>query len=118
MAGKPPRKNRSFEPIETLPQYDDIYDSVEFQLATGQTNYNVKVNQVTSFINAPRAHSLIIKTDQTITIKFNSTSNSSHTISRGEGSLTITRNMGFEVTNIFITNSSGNTANIKILLVP
>jgi hypothetical protein len=118
MSGKPPRKNRPFEPIETLPQYDNIYDSVEFQLATGQTDYNVRTVQTSSFINAPRAHSLIIKTDQTITVKFNDNTNSSHTISRGEGSLTITRNMGFEITNIFITNASGNTANIKIFLIP
>lgn len=118
MAGKPERKNRSFYAQEVTPEYHSIYDSVEFSLATGQTDYDVKTNQSTSFKNVPRAHSLIIRTDQTITVKFNDDSNTSMTISRGEGSLTVTRNMGFEITNLFITNASGSTAAIKIFLIP
>lgn len=118
MPGKPPRKNRYFDAVDVVPQYDDVYDSAEFSLTTGNTNYNVKTNESTSFVSVPRAHSIIIRTDQTITVRFNSISNSAITISRGEGSLTITRDIGLEITNIYVTNASGSTAAIKIFLVP
>lgn len=112
------RKSSDFLANKIEGVYHDVYDSVEFALTTGQTDYNVATNQATSFVNAPYAHSIVIRTDQTITVKFNASTNTAITISRGEGSLTITRDMGIEVTNIFITNSSGSTANIKVLMVP
>ena len=112
------RKNSDFLPDVVEGVYQTVYDSVEFALATGQTDYNVATNQSTSFVNAPYTRSIVIRTDQEITVKFNSSDSKAITISRREGSLTITRDMGLEITNIFITNASGSTANIKLFQVP
>jgi hypothetical protein len=112
------RKNDSLNAHKIQEIYSDVYDSIEFQVTTATTDYNVKTTQATSFKNAPIAHSIVIRTDQTVTVKLNASTNTAFTVSRGEGSFTITRNMGIEVTNLFITNVSGNTANIKIFLAP
>jgi len=112
------RKNDGLNAHKIQEIYSDVYDSIEFQLTTGQTDYNLKTNQATSFKNVPYAHSVVIRTDQTITVKLNASTNTVFTVSRGEGSFTFTRNMGIEITNLYISNASGNTANIKIFLVP
>ena len=90
------------------------YDSAEFTLATGQTNYNVKTNQAASFSNIPVAKRLEIRTNVAISVKFNSSANAAITISPTDSPYTME---WLEVTNIFITNNSGSTASIKILLV-
>jgi len=97
-------------------EYHDVYDSAEFNLTTGQTNYDVGANVSGAFSNIKNAHSIIIRTNKTITVRLNSTANSAITISVAEGSLVIDRKMGFEITNIYVTNASGVTAAIKILL--
>ena len=97
-------------------EYHDVYDSAEFNLITAQTDYDVAANVTGAFSNIKNAHSIIIRTNKTISIKLNSDTNASITITIGEGSLTIDRKMGFEITNVFITNISGLTAAIKILL--
>lgn len=97
-------------------EYHDTYDSAEFNLSTGQTDYDVAANVTGAFSNIKNAHSIIIRTNKTISIKLNSDANASITITVAEGSLTIDRKMGFEITNVFITNASGLTAAIKILL--
>ena len=96
--------------------YHDTYDSAEFNLATGQTDYDVADNVSGAFSNIKNAHSIIIRTNKTISVKLNSTDNASITITAAEGSLTIDRKIGFEVRNVFVTNASGVTAAIKILL--
>lgn len=96
--------------------YHDTYDSAEFNLSTGQTDYDVAANVTGAFSNIKNAHSIIIRTNKTITIKLNDDANASITITAAEGSLTIDRKMGFEITNVLITNASGVTAAIKILL--
>jgi len=115
MDGK--RENDYFAPLVVAPKYQGKYDEAEFNLATGQTNYNVKVNESDAFVNVARAHSVIIRTNYTITVRFNSTSYPAITIARSEGVLAIGREHGLEVTNIFISNASGSTAAIKIMLI-
>lgn len=105
-------------PKVVVPKYYNAYDSVEFTLATAQSDYNIKVNELTSFNAVPYAHCLMIRTNQTISIKLNSASNSAITIDVSEGSLVITRDTAIEITNIFVTNNSGSSAAVKILLFP
>lgn len=113
------QKNRSdYLAQKVVEEYSTDYDSAEFNLATGQTNYNVKVNESDAFSKIVYAHSVVIRTNKTITVRFNSASNSAITINISEGSYTIDRKMGLEITNIYITNASGATAAIKVLLIP
>lgn len=98
-------------------QFYDNYDSAEFTVSTGTTNYNVSTQEADAFASVKKAHSCLIRTDRTITIRFNSTDNKVITLADVEGQLQIPRDMGLEITNIFITNNSGDTANIKILAV-
>ena len=106
------------EPIITTNDYFDTYDSAEFSLTTGQTDYNVGANVTGAFSNVKYAHAVIIRSNKTISVKLNSTANASITLSIAEGSLVISRDLGLEISNIFVTNASGATAAIKILLVP
>lgn len=90
------------------------YDNAEFSVATGTSNYDVKANQnLFGDGDVDLPYFTRITTDQTITIKLNST---------GDDSITITSSMSpfvldeiIEVRNVYITNNSGNTANVKIL---
>lgn len=112
------RDSEGFLPKIVVPKYFNVYDSVEFTLATGQSDYNIAVNESLSFKNVKYAHCLMIRTNQTISIKLNSASNSDITIDISEGSLVITRDTAIEITNIFVTNNSGASAAVKILLFP
>lgn len=96
--------------------YKDVYDSTEFDLTSPQTNYNVKVNVPELFNNIKNIHSLIIKTNKAIGIRLNSIINPLITIGVKEKELAIGKSIGFEVTNIYLTNTSGLTATIKISL--
>jgi hypothetical protein len=89
------------------------YDNVEFTLATGQTDYDVKTNVAGAFSNVATARNINIRTDVTITIKFNATTNTSITITSSDSPLKVDT---LEITNIYISNASGSNANIKILL--
>ena len=92
---------------------NDVYDNAEFTLANGQTDYDVKVGESDAFNNIETATLIEIRTDKTITVKFNSTSNDSYTITSSDSPAVFDT---LEVTNIFISNASGNTANIKVFL--
>ena len=96
----------------------DTYDSAESSITTGQTNYDIRANFATAFVNVRKARACIIRSDQTVTIRFNSTSKPAVTLDVAEGKLEITKEMGFEIAEIYITNASGSTAAIKILLFP
>lgn len=99
-------------------QFYDNYDSAEFTVANSTTDYDVSTQESSAFDSVKKVHACLIRTDEDITIKFNSTSNSGVTLTAAEGQLQIPRDMGLEITNIFITNNSGATANIKLLMTP
>ena len=85
------------------------YDSAEF--ASGVVNdYDVKASESDAFSNVTLAKFCSIRTDATITIKFNSASNPSITID-ANSSLNVDT---LEITNIFITAAAN--ANVKIFL--
>jgi hypothetical protein len=97
------------------------YESIEFNVSTGQTNYDVASNQATfgtifgegKVVPSP-AREMILRTDQTITVKLNSSSNHSITVTAGDSPFSYQG----EVSNVYITNASGSTASIKLLLLP
>jgi len=94
------------------------YESVEFALATASTDYDLDANQAdflsvfSSKTNTPYPSQVMIRTDQTITIKLNSTGNHAITITATDSPIIL---KGLEISNMFISNASGSTANIKLL---
>lgn len=103
-------------PIKVSDELYEAYDFVaSFVVANSTTDYDLKTQQATSFKNVPRAWLVIIWTDQDISIKLNNTGNPSITVPAGESPFEF-RNI-FITTNIYITNASGSSANIKVMLV-
>jgi len=94
--------------------YSQDYDSVEFNVNTGETDYNVKTNVTGAFAKIKNMRSFTIKSSKNVSIKLNSILNPSISLSGPSRKLELNSDIGFEVKNIFITNSSGSTAAIKI----
>jgi hypothetical protein len=103
---------KEHEPLLVKEYLPRLYDSMEFTLASGISDYDVKANVTGAYENVPVYTTVNIRVDQNVTIKFNST---------GNRAVTISSNRPFEldnlieITNIYITNTSGSTANIKII---
>ncbi len=103
-------------PLKVVNEIYDIYDFVNsFTVATATTDYDLDAQQSAAFLNVPKAWLAIIWTDQDISIKFNSTSNPSIAVPAGESPFEF-KNI-IAITNIYISNASGSTANIKVMLV-
>lgn len=101
----------------TIDSNNTTYDAVSTTVATGQTNRDMKANNATLFANVDRARFCRITTDQTVTIRFNSTSNPGIIMTSTESPRKRTRSEeGMEITNIYVTNASGSTANMKFEL--
>lgn len=100
----------------------DIYESIEFLLGTGSTDYDLAANQPT-FLSKfhqttvdvggnPRYPTTVrIRTNNTITVRINTTSGHAITISSTDSPFDI---LGVQIRNLFISNSSGNTAAVKL----
>ena len=113
---KDKRFSQGQEPVVVANRIDTVYDFVaSFAVATATTDYDLDAQQSAAFSNVPKAWLVIIWTDQDISIKLNSTSNPSISIPAGESPFEF-RDI-IAITNIYISNSSGNTANIKVMLV-
>ena len=103
-------------PVKVVDELYDVYDFVNsFTVATATTDYDLKTQQSTAFKNLSKAWLVIIWTDQDISIKFNSTDNPAIVIPTDQSPFEF-RNI-IAISNIYITNASGNTANIKVMLV-
>ena len=100
---------------KTAQDYSSDYDAVEFNVNTGESNYNVRINVSGAFNKIKNMRNLTIKTNKNISIKLNSILNPSISLTGVNKTLKIDSDIGFEVRNIFITNSSGSTAAIKIM---
>jgi len=87
-----------------------IYDNSEFTVATGLSD----VDKSSIFSNVTTARYCEIRTDQTITVALNATTNDSITITSSDSPYIIDN---LEITTLYISNSSGSTANVKIRLV-
>ena len=94
------------------------YESIEFNVSTGTTDYDLDDQQATflavlgSANERPYPSSVVIRTDQTISVKLNSTSNHAITIASTDSPFTIE---GVQIRNLYITNNSGSVAAIKLL---
>lgn len=117
MSGSTPPLNIHFQergaPHKVEFPLDSAYESIEFNLANGQTDYDLSVQQITAFITLGVWTSVFIRTDKDISIKLNSSSN--HTISIREYESPFHLRTEIEITNIYLTNNSGATAAIKLL---
>lgn len=92
------------------------YDFAQFNLNTGTSDYDVKSNQSALFQNIIVAKKCFIWSNQNISFKFNSTIYTAIPLDIGNGESPYEGKDIFLVKNIFITNASGSTATIKILL--
>lgn len=92
------------------------YDFASFVLNTGSTDYNVKTNQATLWVNIPIASKIFIWSDQNISFKFNSTNYTGIPLNVGNGESPFEGKDLILASNIYLTNTSGTNANIKILL--
>ena len=90
------------------------YDAAEFTVSTATTNYDVDSNQAGLWNNIDSPAYFNFRTDQTVTIRINDTSYPAITITSTDSPFIL--QSGLPVDNIFITNSSGSTANIKIFM--
>jgi len=103
---------KTFEPFLTKEYLGRLYDSMEFTLATGISDYDVKANVTGAFENLPVYTTINVRTDENLTIKINSSSNRAITVT---SSRPFELDNLMEITNIFVTNASGATASIKII---
>ena len=110
-------RNLTYDPSLTYPEEVNSYEYVSFTIGAATTDYDVKANQGSSvFYNVPTARFVEIKTNQPITIKFNSTSNPGIELTATEGKLIIEpARERLAVTNIFITTTVVNTT-IKLFM--
>jgi len=97
------------------------YESLEFNVVTATTDYDVDAEQAgfLSKIGPGTSHDshpgrVIIRTDQTISVKFNKTTNDAITVASTDSPLVFDG----EISNIFISNASGSTAAVKIIVLP
>lgn len=89
----------------------DVYEAARLTIANGTTNYDVKATGG-KFTTVTTARFLSLRTDQTITVRLNSTSNDAITMTSAGSPYEIE----LEVTNVFITNASGATANVDFFI--
>src|SRR3990167_6992494 len=89
------------------------YEASSFNVSNNTTDYDVDV-QGKAFQNRTWANYVKIWTDQTITVKLNSTGNDAITVTTTDSPFVVD---WLEVNAIYITNASGSTAAIKLLVV-
>lgn len=92
------------------------YDFGSFTLSDSTSDYDVKIHQAALFNNIITAGKVFIWSDQNISFRFNRTGLPLIPLDVGNGESPYEGKDIILVTNIFLTNASGSTANIKILL--
>lgn len=96
-------------PNGTSQQRDD-YESIEFTLNTGSTDYDLDDQQATFKAVIPAPMYCRIYTSQNISIKFDATTN--HAISLNSGTTTDFDRQTFR--NIYLSNSSGSNSTVRV----
>ena len=101
--------------VTTTGEQGSSYDNAEFTVLTGVTNYDVKATQAALWSNVANPRVVSIRTDKTITVKFNSTSNAGITVTSNDSPFETSY---LTVNEIYITNTvTGSTASVKILMM-
>ena len=90
----------------------DAYDVPEFNVTTATTDYDVDTQNADAFSNVKKASWVSIRTNYTITVKFNETTNGAFTVTATDSPYEI----GFKFDNLYISNASGNTAAVKLFI--
>lgn len=93
-------------------QTKEAYDSVEFALATGQTDYDVASGQSNFKENIDNPSYVEIYTTQNLTLRFNDTGNHSITVS-ANALRVFDRQIA---NNIYLTNASGSEATVRLYI--
>ena len=94
------------------------YENIEFTLANSASDYDLDSQQATFLAvfkqsGQPRTPTYVqIRTDVTISVKLNSTSGHSITITSADSPFEI---KGVKIDNLFLSNSSGGGAAVKLL---
>jgi hypothetical protein len=105
----------NLDPVKVANEVYDTYDYASFTVADSTTDYDCETQQSALWKNVPIAVGVIIWSDQDITVKFNDTDMPG--ISHEAAYSPHEWFDKLQVTNIFITNASGSTANVRIFLV-
>lgn len=89
------------------------YESIEFTLTNGQTDYDLDANQATyKEVITGEANYVEIYSTETISIKFNATAN--HAITIEADTLRVFDRQIFK--NIYLTNSSGSNSTVRLYI--
>lgn len=87
------------------------YDNLEFTLATGISDYNVGANVAGAFSGCKVYTTINVRSDKDITVKLNAATNHGITV---QANKPFELDNQVEIINLYISNSSGDTANIKV----
>ncbi len=91
------------------------YDYATFTVTTGTTDKDISADIAALFSNITTATRFILTTDKAITLKLNSTLMPGFPVNIGDSPFQFPPGY-FHMDNLFISNSSGSTATIKIWL--
>jgi len=105
------RKHHTLREIANTRHHATLYENTEATVATGQTAYDWATT-ASGFSTIGCAVYASIRTDQTITVKFNSTDNDGITIASTDSPYEIE---GLEITNIYVAAVA--EAAVKIFLM-
>lgn len=93
----------------------DQYDYAVFTIPNATTDYDVKANQAALFNFIKVARGIVIKTDQPISLKFNSTGYPPIPLTTAQAPFEFLGKIFMR--NCYITNNSGSTVNVEVMLV-
>ena len=102
--------------MKTNSEFFKHYENIEFNLSTGQTDYDLDSNQST-FLEVFGSTlgryptQVSIRTNNTISVRLNTTSGHAITIASTDSPFTI---RAIDIHNLFLTNNSGSTAAVKL----
>ena len=103
-------------------QVEQYYENVEINVTTGSTNsqlstlgttFQSKLNTTNN--STENATAVMIRTSQTITVRLNKVTNDAITITSADSPYEIS---GIKITDIWITNTSGSTAAVRMFFQP
>lgn len=106
----------------TYQQVEQYYDNVEVNVTSGGgaqrlstlgTTFQRKLNTTSN--STENATSVVIRTNQTISVQLNSASNDLITVSSTDSPYEIS---GIKIIDMWITNNSGSTATVRLFFQP
>jgi hypothetical protein len=101
---------------------ENYYENLEFTVADATTNQQLSLQTgwgaffgvgPAATNKGGHANKISIRTDQTITVKLNSTSEHAITVRASDSPFELS---GIEIAEAYFTNASGSTANVKVFL--